>query len=167
MGFYLLPKGTHRKMDSIRARLFWRGAGDDFKYHMVKWSAVCRPKQFGGLGIVNTQILNECLMTKWMWKLYHQKESLWVRLLTVKYMRGGDFFRSKEGQGSQFWNSLHKVKHLFKWGAIHKVGNGKLTHFWSDVWVKSSSLRVYFPRLYVVCYDREGSVYEYANKGGN
>jgi hypothetical protein len=48
MGFYLLPKGSHKKMDSIRSRFFWRGARDDFKYHMVKWSAVCRPKQFGG-----------------------------------------------------------------------------------------------------------------------
>jgi hypothetical protein len=44
MGFYLLPKGTHKKMDTIRSRFFWRGAGDDFKYHMVKWYAICRPK---------------------------------------------------------------------------------------------------------------------------
>jgi hypothetical protein len=95
----------------------------------VKWSAVCRSKQFGGLGIINTQILNECLLTKWVWKLYKQKNSLWVRLLTAKYIDMGDFFRSKEGQGSQFWRSLHKIKHLFKRGAIHKVGNGNLTLF--------------------------------------
>jgi hypothetical protein len=47
---------------------------------MVKWPAVCRPKDLGGLGIINTQVcrpkdlgglgiinthvLNECLMTK-------------------------------------------------------------------------------------------------------
>jgi hypothetical protein len=35
MGFYLLSKGTHKKMDSIRSMFYWRGAGDDFKYHMV------------------------------------------------------------------------------------------------------------------------------------
>jgi hypothetical protein len=114
MGFYFLPKGTHRKMDTIRARFFWRGVGGDFKYHKVKWSTVCRSKQFGGLGIINTQILNECLMIKWIWKLYRQKGSLWVRLLTAKYMKDGDLFRSREGQGSQFWKSLHKIKRLFK-----------------------------------------------------
>jgi hypothetical protein len=42
----------------------------------VKWHVVCRPKEFGRLGIINTQILNECLMTKWIWKLYNQKDYL-------------------------------------------------------------------------------------------
>jgi hypothetical protein len=64
IGFYLLPQGNHRKMDSIRSRFFWRGAGDAFKYHMVRWEAVCRPKDLGGLGIINTQIFNECLVVK-------------------------------------------------------------------------------------------------------
>jgi hypothetical protein len=32
----------------------WKGANGDFKYHMVKWSVVCRPKEFRGLGIINT-----------------------------------------------------------------------------------------------------------------
>jgi hypothetical protein len=45
IGFYHLPLGTHRKMDHARSRFFWRGAGDEFKYHMVKWDVVCRPKE--------------------------------------------------------------------------------------------------------------------------
>jgi hypothetical protein len=68
MGFYLLPKGTHKKMGSVRAKFFWRRASEEFKYHMVRWGAVCRPRDMGGLGIVNTRILNECLMVKWIWK---------------------------------------------------------------------------------------------------
>jgi hypothetical protein len=66
MGFYLLPQGTHGKMDTISSKFFWRGASKDFKYHMVKWEAVCRPKGFGGLSIINTHIFNECLMVKWV-----------------------------------------------------------------------------------------------------
>jgi hypothetical protein len=60
-------------------------------------------------------------MTKWIWKLYKQKDNLWVRLLQAKYMRDGDFFKSKDSNGYQFWKSLHKVKHLFKWGAFTKL----------------------------------------------
>jgi hypothetical protein len=63
-------------MDSIRVKKIWRGAGGEFRYHMVKWAVVCRPKEFGSLGIMSTQILNECLMTKWIWKLYTQKDNL-------------------------------------------------------------------------------------------
>jgi hypothetical protein len=59
MGFYLLPSETHRSMNTIRSRFFWRVAGDNFKYHMVKWEAGCRPKEFGGLRIINTQVFNE------------------------------------------------------------------------------------------------------------
>jgi hypothetical protein len=69
-------------------------------------------------------------MVKWIWKIYKQTYSLWVRLLNAKYMRDGDFFKSKDGNGSQFWKGLHKVKHLFKWGAINKVGNDLNTQLW-------------------------------------
>jgi hypothetical protein len=84
-------------MNSTRARFFWRGAEDKFKYHMVKWEAVCRPRKFRGLSIINTQIINECLMVKWIWKIYQQPDSLWARILRAKYMRYGDFFRSTGG----------------------------------------------------------------------
>jgi hypothetical protein len=69
--------------------------------------AVYRPKEIvcvwgGGLGIVNIQILNEWLLTKWIWKIYNQPNSLWVRLLKAKYMRDDNFFKSIVGNGSQF-----------------------------------------------------------------
>jgi hypothetical protein len=150
MGFYLLPASTHRRMDQYRSRFFWGRAGGDFKYHMVKWEDACRPKEFIGLGIVNTQIFNECLMTKWISKMYKQKDMVWVRLLAAKYMREGDFFKSKHTQCSQFWKSLHKIKHLFKWGAVHKVSNGKITKFWHDLWLTPTPLRVGVPELFEI-----------------
>jgi hypothetical protein len=69
---------------------------------MVKWEAVCRPRKFRGLGIINTQIINECVMVKWIWKIYQQFDSLWARILRAKYMRHGDFLRSRGAGGSQF-----------------------------------------------------------------
>jgi hypothetical protein len=35
-------------------------------------------------------------MNKWVWKIYQQKGSLWVRLLESKYMKEGDLFKSKD-----------------------------------------------------------------------
>jgi hypothetical protein len=40
MGFYLLPKGTHKAMDGIGYKFYWRGAGSDFKYHMINWQSI-------------------------------------------------------------------------------------------------------------------------------
>jgi hypothetical protein len=69
---------------------------------MIRWSAICRPKEQGGLGIVNTRILNECMLVKWIWKLYSQEDSLWERPVKDKYMRDPDFFKSRDVQGPQF-----------------------------------------------------------------
>lgn len=69
MGFYMLPKGVHTKMDNIRAKFFWQGARKSFKYHVAKWISASKPKIFGGLGILNTYLMNQCLITKFIWKL--------------------------------------------------------------------------------------------------
>jgi len=66
MGFYSLPKGVHKWMDSLRGKFFWQGAKEEFKYHMASWDSVSRPKDQGGLGIINTKLMNECLLVKWI-----------------------------------------------------------------------------------------------------
>jgi hypothetical protein len=66
MGFYLLKDGVHKTMDNIRAKFLWQGAKEKFKYHMAKFEMVCRPKDQGGLGIINTKIMNESLLVKWI-----------------------------------------------------------------------------------------------------
>lgn len=70
MGFYMLKEGIHNQMDGIRARFLWQGAEEKFKYHMAKWDMVGRPKDQGGLGVINTKIMNECLLVKWIWKIF-------------------------------------------------------------------------------------------------
>jgi hypothetical protein len=92
-------------------------------------------------------------MTKWIWKLYQDNNSSWARLLKAKYRKTGDFFKSKSNGGSQFWKGLHKVEHLFKWGATHEVGNGHSTQFCNDVWLKNVSLRICNPRIYNIYRD--------------
>ena len=49
MGMYRLYETNHQHMDSIRSKFFWRGDVEKFKYHMVKWEALIRPKDYGGL----------------------------------------------------------------------------------------------------------------------
>jgi hypothetical protein len=130
MGIYLLHIGTHKTMDSHRARFFWEGAGDKRKYHMVDWPTVCKPKVFGGLGILNTRLMNISLMLKWIWKLYQNSDGLWADLIRAKYLRGRDLFdKEVPTRGSQFWNAIQKIKWHFKLGARHRVHSGKRTFF--------------------------------------
>jgi hypothetical protein len=94
-----------------------------------KWESLTVPREFGGMGIINTRRMNDCLLAKWIWKIVNREDSMWCRLMTKKYMGDKDFFSTRSQGGSQFWRGLHKVKHLFKWRAMNKVGNGRKTKF--------------------------------------
>jgi hypothetical protein len=76
--------------------------------------------------------MNECLLVKWIWKMSQGSEDTWFKLIKAKYMTKGNFFLSTARGTSQFWKGLHKVKHLFKWGAVNKVMNEEGTLFWTD-----------------------------------
>jgi hypothetical protein len=64
MGVYQLYEGNFQMLDSVRARLFWQGTGKKKKYHIVKWEAMSRPKEFGGLGFLDVRAVNTCLLVK-------------------------------------------------------------------------------------------------------
>jgi hypothetical protein len=40
------------------------------------------------------------------------------------------------------------VKHLFKWGAVFKVQNGKNCRFWEDYWAKEVPLKISHENLF-------------------
>lgn len=110
MGMYLLPETSHHKMDSIRSRFFWEGLENKRKYHMIKWEALCRPKGFGGLGFINSKVMNVALLGKWIYKLESGSKDVCCELLRKKYMTEGGFFQSKAEGASQFWKGLHEIK---------------------------------------------------------
>ena len=89
MGIFNIHEGVHAQMDSVMSQFFWRGDCSKFKYHMIKWENVCLPKDFGGLGITNTRLLNEALLLKWVWRLYRNDEGdFCCQLLRNKYLKG-------------------------------------------------------------------------------
>jgi hypothetical protein len=111
MGIYLLHLGTHKAMDIPGTRFFSEGADTRQKYHMVDWLTVCKPKEFGGLGILNTRLMNMALILKWIWKLHQNAQVLWADLIRAKYLRDMDLFnRDVTSRGSQFWNAIQKIK---------------------------------------------------------
>lgn len=85
MGFYHLHEGTQKRLDTARGRFFWEGVGNK-KYHMIKWEALGAPKEFGGLGFVDTRTMNTALLAKWLFKLDRGENSLALEVLRKKYL---------------------------------------------------------------------------------
>lgn len=49
MSIYLLPKTVLHKLDKIRRKFFWQGGGTKKKYHLIRWTKICKSKKRGGL----------------------------------------------------------------------------------------------------------------------
>jgi hypothetical protein len=53
---------------------------------------VTRPKDQGGLGILDSRLMNECLLVKWIWKICQGSEDTCFKLIRAKIHAGGQFF---------------------------------------------------------------------------
>lgn len=73
MGVYQLYEGNFQALDTIRSRFYWQGTGKR-KYHMIKWEALNRSKEFGGLGFLDVQVMNTYLLLKWVDKLEKERK---------------------------------------------------------------------------------------------
>jgi hypothetical protein len=78
--------------------------------------------------------MNDCLLVIWICKIIKREDSLWCDLYK-KYMTNCDFFSSKSQEAPNFGKGYKRLTIFFHVGVIHKMGNGKQTKFWNDVWL--------------------------------
>lgn len=102
----------------------------------MKYLGIQVPYRHMGIAIINTHIMNDCLLVKWIRKITQGSDETWFQISQGKIHVRGIFFQSKDSDGSQFWRGLHKVKHMFKCGAQHKIVDGRTASFWDDYWLK-------------------------------
>lgn len=151
MSVYLLPKTVIKELDKVRRTFFWQGGQTKKKYHLVRWTKICKSKRKDGLGIKDIRKMNLSLLNKWWWKL--EKESgLWQDIVSYKYLRKESIVYVKHKQtDSPVWSDLLKIKSIYLHGRRVKILNGKNTSFWNDIWLYSDSLNNLFPDLYKLC----------------
>jgi hypothetical protein len=63
-----LPKGPSKCFSFFMKRLLWSEMEGVKKYHLVNWETVCQPLDQDGLAVVDLEIMNICLISKWLWK---------------------------------------------------------------------------------------------------
>ncbi|GJV34238.1 RNA-directed DNA polymerase, eukaryota [Tanacetum coccineum] len=162
MSLYKVPKFVLNVMESIR-RNFFNGIQDgEKKISWIKWAKVLASKDHGGLGVSSFFALNRALLLKWVWRFLSRDNSLWFRIIHA--IHGSQ----DQGLSAAFpsnWSSIVKeVKALFTQGIdiiSHckiKVGNGRSTSFWKDLWIGDIRLCHKFPRLFALDVSKEGTV---------
>ncbi|RVX21242.1 hypothetical protein CK203_002283 [Vitis vinifera] len=67
-------------------RIFlWSGIEEGKKNHLISWDVVCRPKEFGPLGIGKTTLRNRALLGKWLWTFPRESFGLWHHVISSIY----------------------------------------------------------------------------------
>jgi hypothetical protein len=113
MSFFPLPKGVLKKLDYFRSRFFYQGNENKRKYRLAKWDIMWQPKDQGGLSILELNMMNIALLSKWIYKLL-TSDGMWQQLLSNKYVGSKPLSQVVWKLGdSHFWSGLMKVKPSF------------------------------------------------------
>ena len=132
MSMFMLSKKNIEKLDKHRKKFFWQEIDGRRRYHLVRWSRICRSKNKGGLGVKDLHRQNISLLTKWWWKLETQ-HGLWQEIIRAKYFRNDTIppVKSKFGD-SPIWKAIMKVKQVYMEGRGIRVNMGDLARVWHD-----------------------------------
>ncbi|WVZ53559.1 hypothetical protein U9M48_004482, partial [Paspalum notatum var. saurae] len=113
LSFFAIPKG-HKK-----------------KYHLIKWDQIRQPKEQGGLGIIDLEVQNKCLLSKWLYKLANEN-GIRQSLLRDKYLKSKPLGAELKGPG------------FLTFG---------LVRFWEDTWCGNRPLKFLYPSLFNIVAD--------------
>ena len=93
---FLLPTSTHKELDQVNRKFFWN---KDLQHRpLIGWDRICRPKNFGGLGIRKSKDMNEALQMKLIWKILAEPKNVWVEVIKHKYLCSSNLMEYKKGR---------------------------------------------------------------------
>jgi hypothetical protein len=98
--------------------------------------SINKPKVFGGLGILNTLLMNQCLISKWIWKIEKGSNELCYKILQAKYMWKKGVFSTPEIRDHPYSGKVYIKSTCFSGGlnTLLKKGielDSGRTHDWA------------------------------------
>jgi hypothetical protein len=142
MSVFLIPKGICKKMTDAIAQFWWGDDENDKKMHWLAWWKMCYPKSEGGMGFRDFHSFNLAMLSKQIWRLICDPDSLCAKVLRAKYYPHGNILKAGPKGGSSFtWQSIVAGLATFKMGYIWRIGTGENVDIFLDPWIPSGSDR--------------------------
>lgn len=139
-----LPQHTLDKLDKISKSFIWGSTIEKRKQHLIAWKRVCLPKKEGGLGIRQAGPMNVAMLAKVGWRLLHDTDSLWARVLRSKYKVGhihDSSWLAVKSNWSSTWRSVGLgLRKAVLPGLSWILGDGQKIRFWQDKWLGNEPL---------------------------
>ena len=85
---------------------------------------------------------NKAMLAKQVWRLIHDKESLFYKVFKAKYFPNCSIFYAKSSTSSFAWKSILWSKDLIEKGSIWRIGCGDSIRIYRDAWLPSPEGRI-------------------------
>lgn len=95
MGCFDITKEVCDQISSLIARYWWNNQDKDNKIHWLSKEVLTRPKSEGGLGFRDIHTFNLAMLSKQVWRLIQNPDSLCAKILGAKYFPHGDVLNPK------------------------------------------------------------------------
>jgi hypothetical protein len=123
-----MPPGTMKFINKIERAFLWSAkdttTGAKCK---VNWELVCRPKKYGGLGVLHMEKFAAALRLRWPWLEWKDPTKIWI------------------GSGNPCTN---EDMDLFYAATCITLGDGKKTPFWHAPWLDGTKPIDVAPLIY-------------------
>ncbi|XP_052622964.1 uncharacterized protein LOC128128149 [Lactuca sativa] len=132
---FKIPIATINEIEKMCKSFLWANGEIVKGKAKVKWHDICKPKEYGGLGIKNLRRWNEALLAKHVWNVINNKNSLWVQWVRINYIGSKNFWDILQKKSiSWTWKRCLEVRKIVRPHVVSCVGNGRNTSLWHDWW---------------------------------
>ncbi|KAJ1262159.1 hypothetical protein BS78_09G086300 [Paspalum vaginatum] len=145
LSIFHLAKWARKKIDKTRRSFHWKGEDNANGGHcLVNWPTVSRPKDLGGLGVLDLDKFGCALRLHWLWKEWTDNSKPWGGMQVP-------------------CNRMDRL--LFQASTSVTVGNGAKAKFWHDSWLDGEAPCNLAPHLFMLVKRKNRSVLQELTNG--
>lgn len=132
MSIFKLPEWVIQEIDKIRRNFLWKNVNEDKRgMALANWDLICRPKKFGGLGIIDIHKFNDALLAKWYWYWQKPESRLWKSIIQATHI----FSRASDLPDCRFFTQNLGNIIIFCESSMERIlQSGERTKFWHQNW---------------------------------
>ena len=161
LSLFRAPLKVCARLERIQRQFLWGGNDLVKKVSLVSWATVCTEKIKGGMGVKSFLIMNKVLLSKWNWRFANDRNSLWRKVIGIKFGESPDGWHTRDirgGYGTSLWKDIRKEWSSFFQNAVFSLGDGRRINFWKDVWCGEEALCSRYPSLFNLASNKEAKI---------